>query len=431
MALVPRAAFSVLAAVACAWAGCALPDEVAEGGEPAPPVPVRSAAPGEWVFASDAVGAAQLYRTGDEASLPVLVLGARNTLTLAFDLVGEEAGAPLDVSFVHTDRLGRPDLVPSEYLTGFERDDVLDYQRSGAAVAVPYVHYEYVFPNETIGFRVSGNYRVRVSRPDGTPVFEAPFYVSEEAAEVALAFGAAVQGGAVGTSIQPSVQVRPGRQVGPFDASQYTVCFARNGLTDGVRCAPQPSLIDLALFQFYLPRDDVFEPADPLYEVDLGYLALNAEVVDVDRSARPPTAVLDLDYAEFGGDVRDPVLAATPLVGAVYRDVGSADTDAQYVDVTFRYVPPGGRQLSRRVYVQGSFNGWRRTLGSELAWVEEDRRYEGVVRVKQGRYVYGYVPRPGRIAPVARPQLFTAFVYLQDPRLFTDRLVAVQSGVAQ
>ena len=425
MVRVPHAALVALLTLAA----CAPPDEAFEGGEA--PAPVRSAAPGEWVYASDRIGGAQLYRTGDEASLPVLVLGARNTLTLAFDVVGEEAGRPLDVSFVHTDRLGRPDLLPTEYLTGFERDDVLDYRRSGAAVAVPYVHYEYTFPNESIGFSLSGNYRVRVSEPDGTPLFEAPFYVSEELAEVGLAFGSAIQGGSVGTSIQPSVRVRPGGRIREFDASQYTVCFARNGQTEGVRCAPQPSLIDLALFQFYLPRDDVFEPADPLYEVDLGYLALNTEVVDVDRAGRPPTAVLDLDYAEFGGDVRDPVLAATPLIGTVYRDVGTSNTDAQYVDVTFRYVPPGSRQLTRRVYVQGSFNGWRRAPDSELAWVEEAQRYEGVVRVKQGRYVYGYAPPPGRIAPVARPQLFTAFVYLQDPRLFTDRLVAVQSGVAQ
>ena len=415
--------------VVCALAACAPPDEAFEGG--AEPVPVRAAAPGEWVYASPALGAAQLYRTGDEASLPVVALGTRQTLTLAFDLLGEGAGRPLDVSFVHTDRLGRATLVPTEYLTGFERDDILDYRQSGAAVAVPYVHYEYVFPNESIGFRVSGNYRVLVSERDGTPVFEAPFYVSEELAEVGLAFGAAVQGGAVGTSIQPSVRVRPDRRIAEFDASQYTVCFARNGRTDGLRCAPEPSLIDLALFQFYLPRDDVFEPADPLYELDLGLLAINAEVVDVDRAGRPPTAVLDLDYAEFGGDVRDPVLAATPLVGAVYRDVGTADTDGQYVEVLFRYVPPNSRQLSRRVFVEGSFNGWQRAPGAELAWVEEEQRYEGVALVKQGRYVYGYAPPPGRIAPVARPQLFTAFVYLNDPRLFTDRLVAVQSGVAR
>ncbi|MDT0630793.1 type IX secretion system plug protein domain-containing protein [Rubrivirga litoralis] len=416
--------------VVCALAACAPPDEAFDGDGPAP-APVRAAAPGEWVYASDAVGAAQLYQTGDEASLPVLTLGGAGTLTLAFDLLGQEAGAPLDVSFVHTDRLGRPDLVPSEYLTAFERDDILDYRPSGAAVAVPYVHYEYAFPNESIGFRVSGNYRVRVSRPDGTPLFEAPFYVSEELAQVGLAFGAAVQGGTVGTSIQPSVQVRPDRRIAQFDASQYTVCFARNGQTDGVRCAPQPSLIDLALFQFYLPRDDVFEPAAPLYEFDLGLLGLGTDVVEVDRAARPPTAVLDLDYAEFGGDVRDPVLAATPLIGAVYRDVGTSDTDAQYVDVLFRYVPPGSRQLTRRVYVQGSFNGWRREPSTELAWVEAEGRYEGVVLVKQGRYVYGYAPPPARVAPAARPQLFTAFVYLQDPILFTDRLVAVQSGVAQ
>lgn len=377
------------------------------------------------------MGAIQLHQSDDEATLPILVLGARGTLTLAFDLLGEESGEPLDIAFVHTDRTGRATLLPSEYLTGFERDEILDWQRSGTAVTQPYVHYAYTFPNASIGFRISGNYRVAVSRTDGTPLFEVPFYVTEQAADVELVFGSAVQGGSVGTAIQPAARLRPDRDLAEFDASQYTVCFARNGLLAGIRCAPEPSLIDLALFQFYLPRDRVFEQAAPLYEVDLGFLGLNTEVVDVNRAARPPTATLDLDYADFGGDVRDPVLAAVPLVESVYDDVGSPGTDAQYVSVRFRYVPPEGRPVGRPVHVRGSFNGWRATPASELRWVAAEGRYEGDVLVKQGRYVYGYSPAPTRANALGQPSVFTAFVYLADPRRFTDRLVAVQSGVAR
>ena len=418
-----------LLALALVVPACALPEEAAEGG-PAP-APERVPAPGEWTVESDQVGAIQLYRTGEEASLPVLVLGAGETLTLAFDLVGEEVGRPLAVSFVHTDRLGRADLLPSEYLSGFEQDQILSYERSSASVAVPYVHYRYAFPNRQIGFRISGNYRARVAETDGTVLFEVPFYVSEELADVELGFGSTVQGGSTGLAVQPGARVRPDPRLSGVDALQLTVCFARSGRLDGVRCAPQPSLVDLALFQFYLPAEAAFEPAPPLFEVDLGLFVTNPEVVDVDRAARPPTATLDLDYAEFGGDVRDAVLAAAPLIGGAYRDVGTADQDAQYVAVRFRYVPPNSRPFARRVHVLGSFNGWRATPASELAWVEAEGRYEGVLLVKQGRYVYGYAPAPDRAAALGGPTLFTSFVYYSDPRLFTDRLVAVRSGVAQ
>ncbi len=407
---------------------CALPEEAATDG-PAPAV--RQAAPGEWLILDDRLGAVQLYRTGNEASLPVVTLGGTETLTLAFDLLGEGVGRPLEITFRHTDRLGREDLLPSEFLTGFERDNLLDYERSGPVVTVPYVHYEYTFPNSSIGFEVSGNYRAVVTETDGTPLFDIPFYVTEQQADVDLAFGSAIQGGSTGLSIQPAARLRPSPRLDEFDASRFVVCFARNGLSQGIRCAPDPSLIDLALYQFYLPREDVFEPAAPLYQLDLGYLGPNADVIDVDRAATPPTALLDLDYAEFGGDVRDAVLADAPLVGSVYEDVGRADTDAQYVAVRFQYVPPGSRQLARRVYVRGSFNGWRATPSSELAWVPENGRYEGTLLVKQGRYVYSYAPVPRQTAPLNPPSLFTALVYLDDPRRFTDRLIAVQSDVAR
>ena len=409
-------------------AGCAGPGE---GFETGGPEPARPAAPGEAVVADARVRTVQLYARGDEASLPVLALGGSDQLRLEFDIVGADAARALDVTFVHTDRGGRERLVPSEYLTGFERDDILDSERSGASVAVPYVHYTYDFPNQAIGFAVSGTYRAVVRDGDGSLLFEAPFYVTEQLAEVELGFGAAVQGGSVGTAVQPAARLRLDRRIQEYDGSRFTVCFARNGRTDRLRCAPEPSLVDLAQFQFYLPREQAFSEQESLFRVDLGMLVTNDQVVDVDRAARPPTAVLDLDYAEFGGDVRDPVLAGVPLVESVFRDVGRADTDGQYVEATFRFVPAGGRPSPRRVYVVGSFNGWRAAPDAEMRWVEEAGRYEATLLVKQGLYVYGYAGGPAQTPGLGAPSVFTAFVYLDDPRRFTDRLVAVQSAVAR
>ena len=408
--------------------GCALPEDELAGEAPTPAPPVQ---PGQWIVASPRVGALQLHTRGEEASLPVLQLGGSDVLRLAFDLTGSPTGRALEVSFQHTDLQGRSTLVPSEFLTGFETDQILDAERSGASVALPYVHYTYDFPNASIGFRVSGNYRLRVTDPDGQMLLEAPFYVSEQRAEVDLAFGATVQDGSVGFAVQPGARLRPDASLQEFDGSRYTVCFARNGRTDQLRCAPEPSLIDLSLYQFYLPRAEAFPESPALFEVDLGYLGLNSEVVDIDPAARPPTATLDLDYADFGGDVRDAVLANVPLVSSVFRDVGRAAVDAEYVDVTFRYVPPESRQSPRRVYVVGSFNGWRPRPSDELTWDAANQRYQGTLSLKQGRYVYGYTGTTARTPGLGTPSLFTAYVYLSDPRLFTDRLVAVRSGIAR
>lgn len=380
----------------------------------------------------DRVRTIQLHESSQEASLPVLALGGSQTLTLSFDRLTEGAPGGVEVSFRHTDRDGRTTLLPTEYLTGFDRDEILDVRPSGNT-AVPYVHYRYTFPNGRIGFRQSGNYELSVSDTrTGEVLFTAPFFVVEQSAQAELAFGTTLLDGAVGNAIQPAVRLTPGRQLEGYDAFQYTVCFARNGRLDDVRCAPEPRLVDLALYQFYLPRSQAFGPPPPLYEVDLGGLQLNTEVIDVDRSARPPTALLDLDNAAFGGEVQEAVLATTPLISEAYRDPGSATTDAEYVDVRFQYVPPGERQVAGPVRLIGTFSGWQPDV--ELLWNPEVRRYEGSKLLKQGLYVYGYdLPRraQGRVFSIGQPSLFTAFVYLNDIQLFTDRLVAVESGIAR
>lgn len=423
--MTPRLALLALVATGSAVAGCSLPPEF-EGG-PAVPAAGMTAT---LAAADSAVGAVQLFITGTEASLPVLSLRGSQTLTLAFDLVGDDAAAPLSVSFQHTTRDGVPDLLPTEFLTGFERDDIVDSRVSGAT-AVAYTHYRYAFPNTQVGFRLSGAYRLRVARRDGTVLFERPFYISEDQAEATLGFGTTLSGGQAGLSVQPAARVAPRQSIARFDASQFTVCFARDGRTEALRCAPEPSLLNLAQFQFYLPREAAFPPPGPLFPLDLGLLVPNDQVLDVDRAARPPTALLDLDYADFGGDVRDAVLGV-PIIEAAYRDGGDARTQAEYVDVTFRYVPEGQRPSPQPVYVRGSFNGWRNTPEGRMEWDAAGRRYTQTLRIKQGTYVYEYVSPGGperRQVALGQQGLFSAFVFLADPSAFTDRLVAVQTSL--
>ncbi len=421
----PRALLIALVLLA---AGCALPEE---GFEIDPPTPEAPRQLGQTVIQDERVGALQLHSRGDEATLPILSLRGDEQLRLEFDLVGQETGESLEITFMHTNLRGQEDLLPTEYMSSFERDDILDYRRSSATSTIPYVHYTYDFPNNTIGFEVSGNYRAIVRTREGALLFELPFFVSEQLAEVDLVFGSTIQGGSVGYAVQPAARLRPNSQLSEFDGSRYTVCFARNGRTDQFRCAPEPSLIDLALYQFYLPRNEAFPEQEALFEFDTGFLSVNEEVIEVDRATVPPRAVLEADYAEFGGEVRQAVVAAVPLLETVYRDIGQVDTDGQYVDTVFQFVPPNNRQLARRVYVTGSFNGWRRAPESELAWDDVAGLYTGTLRIKQGRYVYGYTGGPGTAQGLGAPSLFTAYVYLNDPRRFTDRLIAVRSGVAR
>lgn len=415
-----------LLALVLLLAACAGSDEAQRAAEPD--------------VAGDEVGAAlaptaehvrtvQLYRSGDEGSLPVVGLGSGQTLTLEFDVLGDY-GEPFSAYFYHADRRWRRDLLPTEYLRRFVSDDLRDYEPS-MGTEVRYVHYTYDFPNPSIEFLRSGNYILRVTEPgdEAAVLFERAFFVSEQSAEVDFA----VRSG-TGSYFQPLARLRPpaGLDSPTYD---YTVCFARDGRFERTRCAAEPTLIGGSLFEFLLPRPAAFGPEGPLFDLDLSVLQAGPQVVGVDLSASPYVVTLAPDQARFGSDLFDDVLTGQPLVSSVVRDAASdADIAAEYVEARFTYVPEDERPLAGPVLVTGSFNGWALDPANALAWVPDRRRYEGSVLVKQGRYAYRYWvddpaerERIARTVELGRPSLYTSLVYVYDPAFNTDRLLAVSS----
>jgi hypothetical protein len=422
---------AALCALPLLLAACAATEETANGGV------VDAAGPSGGRLAlstTDArVKTVQLYRTGDETSLPIVSLRSGETLTLAFDLLDEGTGRPLSVYFYHADRTWRRDLLPSEFLRAFLSDDIHDYEPS-SATEVDYVHYNYEFPNANIAFVLSGNFVVRVTEQgqEGEVLLERAFFVSEEAAEVEMAFQTGFSGGS--TVVQPVVQLRPGPALSDAQPFDYAVCFARNGRFERARCTQEPSLLDLALFQFYLPRHQAFPAERPFYEVNLGPLQVGPQVANIDYATDPFTVFLDLDYARFGSEINRAALTGQPVIRTAYGGGGRPDTQAEYVTAQFRYVPEGEEQAPGPVLLTGAFNDWQLDPALALTWNPGAARYEGAVLLKQGLYLYQYLVDDPAAEPEAlllQPALYTALVYLHDPIRITDRLVAVRSAVGQ
>ena len=415
-----------LLALAFFLAACGGTDETQRLAEPD--------APGDEVGVAlaptaDLVRTIQLYRSGDEGSLPVVGLRSGQTLTLEFDVLGDY-GEPYSVFFYHADRRWRRDLLPTEYLRRFVSDDLRDYEPS-MGTEVRYVHYTYDFPNPSIEFLRSGNYVLRVTEPgdEAAVLFERAFFVTEQSAEVDFD----VRSGP-GSYFQPLARLRP-----PADLDSptydYTVCFARNGRFEQTRCAAEPTLVGGSLFEFLLPRPAAFGPEGPLFDLDLSVLQAGPQVVGVDLSASPYVVTLAPDQARFGSALFDDVLTGQPLVSSVVLDAASsADVAAEYVEVQFTYVPEDEQPLAGPVLLTGSFNGWALDPANELVWVPDARRYEGSLLLKQGRYAYRYWAddpaereRIRRTVEIGRPSLYTSLVYVYDPAFNTDRLLSVSN----
>ncbi|HKL35412.1 MAG TPA: DUF5103 domain-containing protein [Salegentibacter sp.] len=113
---------------------------------------------------------------------PVLQLG--ETLLLEFDdIIGDEADYYYTIEHYNYDWTPTQ-LAKNEYLIGFDDIRIFNYLNSYNTLQ-PFSHYELKIPNEdTGGFRVSGNYMIKIYNREKELVFSRKFMVYENIAQV-------------------------------------------------------------------------------------------------------------------------------------------------------------------------------------------------------------------------------------------------------
>lgn len=378
----------------------------------------------------------QLHHTAGEALLPIAEMRTHNSLTLAFDILGSRAKS-LDVYFYHANQSWERDLFPAEYLGSFQRDNVLNYNPS-LATEIDYTHYQYTFPNDNIQFLVSGNYIIRVTESgyEDEPLFERPFFITEQATSIGFGVDNVMVTGRGFSSIMPIVRFQPPSdlQASIFD---YNVCFVQNGRFALARCSDRPMLADQPTLQFFLENHYTFAPAEANYFMDISQIRPGGDIDGTDVTVSPYEVFLEPDYARFADGDNAPLLNRQAIIATAPADVNEPRVNGQYVWVYFSYVPNPQTRVGGPVYVVGSFNGWVPTPDTRLFWNIDTRRYEGRVLMKQGQYEYHFVstdPFAQKNLQQGLPRfqsLYTALVYVRDVRLATDRLLAVSDIVTQ
>ena len=380
---------------------------------------------------SSEIRSIQLYRTGQETNLPIITLQSNESLTLEFDLMSA-VGRPLSVYFYHTDRFWNPDLAPTEFTQGFNRDDLIFFD-AALQVALPYTHYTYRFPNERIQFLTSGNYILRVTEQgrEDAVLFERVFFISENNAQMQLSLHPLLLGNTQGFSIQPSVAIIPPTaiQQNIFD---FYVCFAQDGQLTRMRCPKTQPTITPPTLQFSLLPSSAFAPSPGLRLLDLSTLRPGKQILSIDFKQLPYQVILSPDPAGGGANLDGIRLNGQPVISAAVTEVTDPDITAEYVQTTFRFIPPEEKPLADPVLLLSSLNGWSFSNETRLLWNPEKGFYEGTLLIKQGLYEYRYfapnLSRRLRSFP-SGPHLYSAFLYYYDPSRNTDRLLSVEHAI--
>ena len=118
-------------------------------------------------------------------SPPVIQLGGNDRIVISFDEIGEDY-SNLRFRLIHCNADWQPSrLIESEYLDGFNFEDIEDYAFSSNTF-VNYVNYRFTVPSDNLHILASGNYIAEVfpqDDPDDVSL-RARFQVSEDTAVV-------------------------------------------------------------------------------------------------------------------------------------------------------------------------------------------------------------------------------------------------------
>jgi hypothetical protein len=413
--------------------GCASSNQT-DGAEEDEPAPREARPPGpDLAPPARAIRTIQLYPGDDERRLPITSLRSGPPLTLEFDLM-EPEGRPLTIRFRHADRHWEEDLSPSRALESYTDDALVEYQ-SSRGTEVDYTHYTYRFPNDDIRFRTSGNYVLQVTergRRDSV-LFEQPFFVTEGEGDLDAQLEPLAIPGQQQPSVRPLAQFDPpaSLQGSPFG---YTACFVRNGRLGEVRCEDRPLLASQPRLEFEVDRRRAFAPVTIDYTVNLGTLQGGSRIERTDRTVSPFRVLLEPDYARFSGGLPEALLNGQIVVRDAVRGRANPALTAEYVQTTFAFVPPNEQPVRGGLTVAGSFSGMNPARGTDMRWVTGRGRYEGEVLLKQGQYQYFYASDDPaltdelrRMQSVRRQNVYTTFIYYEDPSRGTDRLLQVGS----
>ncbi len=372
----------------------------------------------------------QLYKKGDIQSAPIINLNSSDKLSLEFDYLGEGTKQfKLQVS--HRSKTWEESPLPVDfYLTGFSEIYFSGGLKSFAQ-RPSYFHYSYEFPNNQLGFKVSGNYLLSIYDYDSNELlFSLPFFVTENQ-------------GSLDTRVESiyvrRADLRPEDQ--PFSRYRYpdfvdfpqfdlSYMYVQNQFWGRYRIVDNSDTSTPEEVNFHLSRDRAFLGNYEFNTLNLRNLNTDGQqILEVRREEIPPKVILRRDVQSL--DLK-PGFAPDGRFG-----IPVDQRSASYARVQFRLETDTAITGSEQIYLIGDFNNWAISESNRLQFNEQTALWEGEALIKEGEYAYKYVIlKNGTIDDLSLDQGFlrtgqsyVTLVYFKDPTRNYDRLLKVEQTV--
>ena len=364
---------------------------------------------------------------------PILQLGEQ--LSLKFDdIIGDEADYYYTIEHYNYDWTPNQ-LAKSEYLIGFDDIRIFNYLNSYNTLQ-PFSHYELKIPNEdTGGFKLSGNYMIKIFNGQKELVFSRKFMVYENIARVRL-------------NLRRSRDLNfiDEKQVVNFTIESPDLILKNPDNTVNVLITQNHNLksaIKNIKPQYTVGNDLVYR-----YDSETAFWGGNEYIQFDNKELRASSA--DISSVSLNELYHHYLFPDRTRANEPYnynRDINgqfvirslpaeNPSIEAEYVWVHFKlqnYSELNGGE----VHIYGGFNNFTLDKSTRLTYNEGNDLYEGARLFKQGFYNYKYVlKRPDGTIDEGfftgnfdeTENSYQVLVYYRSPGARYDRLIGVGSG---
>ena len=398
-----------------------------------------SAASQEFVsteFAAGNVKSITFEKEGLRPAYPFVQPWSGEEMILHFDVTGDSGGT-LWYSLTHCDReWNKSDLFTSDYLEGFEENQITDYLPS-FNTRVNYTHYTLRLPNSDARFLVSGNYVITVwdqGEPE-TPLLRRRFFVSDGSSSAQAVFRRPMKPGTTETHQQAEITVSTGSLVVTDPWRQITVTIMQNGRWDRSAINLTPDFAGNGRVEINALSDKTLMPGGNEFRYfdikTIRQTRQNVRAIDFVNGIYQ-AFLLPSDDREF-----KPYFSNDDFNGkyvVAMEESSEPDREADYVLVYFT-LPAYEELRGGSVYVSGDFTGWTYGPENRMTWSAARGCYELSMLLKQGWYNYEYAFVPsGKELPDGfhfegshweTGNDYLILTYFRDPTRRYDRLTGV------
>jgi hypothetical protein len=336
----------------------------------------------------------QFHEKNWEIAAPVIDLHSNDQIELSFDdLDGDHR--QFSFGIVHCNADWTPsDLMQSEYLNGFHDTYIQNFAYS-LNTFQKYTHYSIIFPQPgQLQFTKSGNYLLYVYANGDKKdlVLSRRFMVVDNKVNVNANFRQPIGGGEQYQKQHMDFSINPGNYDLNNPYKDMKVVITQNNRWDNAVTDIKPTFINAGQLMYSLDNASTFSAGNEFRYFDMRSLRfLTERVKDIYRDKDMKMHVVlhndelrrtkpYLYYSDFNGN----------FVIRNREALGSADTEADYVDVEF-FLPYPVPEASGNFYVLGKLSDWRMNRRSRMTYDYTRLGYRANMYLKQGFYNYIYV----------------------------------------